>query len=195
MSEPVLCESCGRPMSAVAARCPHCAAIQSRAQAAVKRPAASVAGARPVLKDVSSEEARALIAIADAKEGRVDDHDDEPGLFAALLLPHPRSAGPAWGAEVALTVLALPLIAASMLGAFFAWRTMRHADRAMERGLAPRLFAIVSGAGVLSSVDLFTDEGAHVGAWLIGVGSAALLARAAIRVYVRARRRAPDLTR
>lgn len=195
MSEPVHCESCGRPMSAAAARCPHCAAVQSRAQVIAPKPVANPADPKPVLRDVSSEEARALLAISDVRGGFVDDHDDEPGLFAALLLPHPRSAGPAWAAEVVLTLIALPLIISSMLGAFFAWRSMRTADRAMERGLAPRLFAIATGTGVLSSVDLFTSADAHVGVWLIGTGWAALLARAGVRSYVRGRKRAPDLTR
>ncbi len=199
MSEPVLCESCGRPMSAAAARCPHCGVVQSRAAATVGKPRATAAagageGARPVLKDVTLEEARALLAISEAREGRGDSHDDEPGLFAALLLPHPRSAGLAWGAEVALTVVALPLIVASMLGAFFAWRSLRHADRTMERGLVPRLVALASGVGLMSSLSFVTDLSSEAVWGLVGVCCAALLARAGIRAFVRGRRAKAELT-
>lgn len=200
MSEPVSCESCKRPMSASAARCPHCGAVQSRASAAVKDVHAGTSrapgeGARPVLRDVSVEEARALLAVSEVREGRIDDHDDEPGLFAALLLPHPRSAGLAWGGEIVLTVLALPLIVASMLGAFFAWRSLRHADRAMERGVIPRMVALVSGTGLLSCLSLVTDLGGGELWSLIGLCWLALLGRAGIRALVRGKRPARDLTR
>jgi hypothetical protein len=186
-------------MSASAARCPHCGAVQSRAADVVKKaqpaPAhAAVERSKPALKDVTSEEARALLAISEAREGRDDDHDDDPGLFAALLLPHPRSAGPAWAAEVVLTVVALPLILASMLGAFFAWRSLRHADRAMERGLLPRLVAIASGVGMMSSLSLVTDLSSTALWSLIGACCAALLGRAGIRMVVRGKKRKRDLT-
>ena len=180
-------------MSATAARCPHCGAVQSRVQAvAATKPRDGVA---PALKDVSSEEARAILALADVRAGVSDNHDDEPGLFAALLLPHPRSAGLAWGAEVALTVIALPLILCSLAGAFLAWRSLRHADRATERGVIPRLVATSSGIGLLSSVSLFTEWSGSAVWSLIAVCCVALLGRAGIRAFVRGRRRAPDLTR
>jgi len=82
-------------MSAVAARCPHCGTVQSRAASVVSasRSARPLDAAPPVLKEVSTAEARAILAIAAVRDGRIDGSDDEPGLFAALLLPHPRSAG------------------------------------------------------------------------------------------------------
>jgi len=185
-------------MSAVAARCPHCGTVQSRAAAVVSaasRSARPLDATPPVLKEVSTAEARAILAIAAARDGRIDESDDEPGLFAALLLPHPRSAGLARGAEIVLTVIAAPLIACSMIGAFFAWRAVRHADRAMERGLWVRVVALFSGTGLLSSVNLFTDISDDVVWGLIGVCWVALLARAGARAFVRGRRRPADLTR
>ena len=186
-------------MSAVAARCPHCGTVQSRAAAVVSaassRSARAPDAAPPVLKEVSTAEARAILAIAAARDGRIDESDDEPGLFAALLLPHPRSAGLARGAEIVLTVIAAPLIACSMIGAFFAWRAVRHADRAMERGLTVRVVALFSGTGILSSVNLFTDVSDEFVWGLIAVCWVSLLARAGVRAFVRGRRRPADLTR
>lgn len=185
-------------MSAVAARCPHCGARQARAPAPVHPPATAAAPSerpRPVLRDVTPEEARAILAAHTAMRGPDAALEDPPGIFAALLLPSAYASAGARLAEVALTLVALPLLACSMLGAALAWRTLRRMQSRAGAGAAgARLAALASGSMVLwwlAGLARF-GEGAR---WiLLGVSWGALLVRGVVRARARSATR-PDLLR
>jgi hypothetical protein len=189
MSERVACETCRKPMSAAAARCPHCGALQARAPASTHAGARERGGEKKALRDVSADEARAMLAVAAAREGRGVEAaaaDQDPSLIAWLLLPHPRSSGGARMAEIVLTVLALPLVAATAFGAFLAWRTILRARRLGHPSLAQQT-VFASGIFVLGTslwatgLGLGTAIGVTVGCVVAVVIRAVIRSRSAAR--------------
>ena len=85
MSERVPCESCKRPMSGAAARCPHCGALQARApiaKVAKKEAAAPPSKERAPIRDITADEARALIAVNDVLSGMIR---ERPEAWAWML--------------------------------------------------------------------------------------------------------------
>jgi len=123
MTAPVPCESCKRLMSAASARCPHCGALQARAPAVAR----TITTNKP-LRDVSPEEARALLAVSSARAG--DDtpaRGDEQNLLEWFFVPHPRSTGVWRTLEWGLTVLTLPATLAGGALAFFMWQRVKNA--------------------------------------------------------------------
>lgn len=180
-------------MSGAAARCPHCGTLQARAPARERpAPAARVERERPVIRDVTPEEARALIAVHQTLEGR--ELADEPfNLLAWMFLPDHRSQGGARMAEIVLTALVLPLMIGGIVGAGAAVTYMsrvrrRRGDRAL--GAAVVGFGLVTIAGVGWSLEwsLPAVAGACIGEMIL------LGAREAIRDRSKARYGRPDLT-
>lgn len=198
MTERVKCESCGLPMAAVAVRCPHCAAMQKRSPTSAPQPRgrepAREERARPVLKDVTSEEARALLAIADARTPRAPEGEESFNILAWMFLPDPRSRGAAQVAELVLTFIALPALLSAFVGAAFAMRAISRARRA---GGARAIAGALLGAGFVGLSAIASFAGASYGAIAVicGAPMLALLVREGVRGWVRNRHSVPDLTR
>lgn len=184
--EPVPCETCKRPMSAAAARCPHCGALQSRAPAA----AATATPARKPLRDVSRDEARALLAVSAAKEGPLTGvASDEQNLLEWIFLPHPRSLGGWRVIEWVLTALTLPATIGGGLLAAFVWRRVQLARSSSGAAGVGRVLA---GLGIMLLGAL--PIGAGGTAWSIAIFAVpgiAVVLRELVRGRVR--RKAVDL--
>ena len=175
-------------MSATAARCPHCAAMQARSPiraAPVPRAAAPVEARRP-LGEVSPDEVRAILAVASAKDGRLDDAEgDEPTLLEWLFVPHPRSRG-AWRVlEWALTALTLPATLIGGLFLPFLWRGMRVARRRAGSAGVGRWLASI-GLSLIATV-AFTGETSAPWIALFAVPASAVILRELVRLRVRRR--------
>lgn len=150
----IACDACGGKMNDGLAVCPHCGARRA------------VTG-RPKL---SGDEIRALLATDRSAR------DAEPrGLIQTLVLPHPATRGAARLAEIALTVLGLPLV---ISGAAAIALTRRARRTAASGGELPAALAmtVFGGAGLLG-----------LPAVLVGASIAAIWLRALIRI-----RSAPD---
>ncbi|WP_053236523.1 hypothetical protein [Sandaracinus amylolyticus] len=205
-----VCDSCGRPMSATAVRCPHCGAFQAAKKKDAPAPAAKKsetyreaarppepAKPRPPIRDVTSDEARAVAKVAAVKDGiDVEGPEDEPGIVEGLFLPHPRTHGVGRWADIALTVLALPLVMASALAlAFLSLRAARFGGM-RGRPASFRILGVCTGAGLLLSlVSRWTVDTTLLFA-IVGAQLAALVVRGALRSAAKAKRRAAfDLSR
>src|ERR1700712_754080 len=94
----VSCASCHQRMNAQAVVCPHCNARRTDITT-------GTAG-----KKLSRDELRALI-VSDEKLRPARSR----GVVSTLILPHPSTAGAARATELALTVVALPLVLAGAL--------------------------------------------------------------------------------
>lgn len=188
-------------MSGAAARCPHCGALQARAPVA-DRPARSTSGERspsakeaprerPVLRNVTAEEARALIAVQETLAGR--EPGEEPfNLLAWMFLPDHRSQGGARAAELVLTVLALPILLGGIVGAgMLVTYLSRVRRRKGDRGLSGAVVGLgaITIASVAYSLEwpLSAITGACIGQMLV------LAAREWIRGRSKARYATPDL--
>src|SRR5215468_4161777 len=100
----IACDACGGKMNDGLAVCPHCGARR----AVTERP------------KLSGDEIRALLATDRSAR------DAEPrGLIQTLVLPHPATRGAARVAEVALTVLGLPLVISGALALALTRRARR----------------------------------------------------------------------
>jgi hypothetical protein len=191
-------------MSAVAVRCPHCGAFQPRspvkgATAATAAPIARPAPAPPPVAPlkVSPEEARALLQVKDVGAGHdVESPLDEPGVFAGLLLPHPRSSGGTRAAEIVLTALAAPLVALALVSLGSLYLRASRFGGVRARPAAFRVGGMVLGAAALGC---FLFAGGFETPAVIAIVASQLgflAARAGIRAAAKRRReRAYDLTR
>ncbi|MDQ3034205.1 MAG: hypothetical protein M3Y87_17485 [Myxococcota bacterium] len=181
-------------MSSVSVRCPHCAAFQARSPV---KPAAATRSDPPRAMKVSSEEARAMLSVSAVRAGDdVEAEADEPGVFAGMVLPHPRSSGGTRVAEIVLTVIAAPLVALSLVAlASLYLRVLRFGGlRARPAGF--RIFGGIAGAFALGCFLFAADLSTTVVAAVLAIEVAALLARAAVRSVAKRRRSATfDLTR
>jgi DNA-directed RNA polymerase subunit RPC12/RpoP len=157
----IACDACGGKMNDGLAVCPHCGARRALA-------------GRPTL---SGDEIRALLATDPTAR------DGEPrGLMQALILPHPATRGAARAAEIALTLVGLPIVLSSAV----AIALTRRARRAVAAGgelPAALTMTVFCGPG------LFLAPG-----WLVGASIAAIWLRALIRSRS-AGRRGVDLHR
>lgn len=157
----IACDACGGKMNDGLAVCPHCGARR----AVTERP------------KLSGDEIRALLATDRSARGA------EPrGLIQTLVLPHPATRGAARVAEIALTLLGLPLV---ISGAVAIALTRRARLTAAPGGELPAALAmtVFGGAGLL---------GLPVA--LVGASIAAIWLRALIRIRSAHDRRA-DLHR
>lgn len=198
------CDSCRRPMSAAAVRCPSCSAFQARVGSERARVADEQPGYRePARLPIPEPEPELLhpprrkaVARAPTVSESVEGPEDEPGIISGLVLPHPRTAGLARVVEIALTVIALPLIAFSLLG--LVWLQLRISRLGSVRG-QPRTFRTIGaliGAVVMMivlCVKLRMPEASASA--VVGISSLALLARGAIRIAAKRPRPAFDLLR
>jgi hypothetical protein len=161
------CPACGKPMSSTAAVCPHCNARRADVPT-------GIAG-----KTLSSDEVRALL-VASMKLQPAP----APGLVPALVLPHPSTTGVARGAELALTVVALPLVA---IGALTLAITRRKRREPARGELAPVMAMLgVGGFGYSTALSLL---GASVttNLALTATSMLALILRGVIRARAGAR--------
>lgn len=150
----IACDGCGGKMNDGLAVCPHCGARR----AVTERPR------------LSGDEVRALLATDRSAR------DAEPrGLIQTLVLPHPATRGAARLAEIALTVLGLPLVISGVAALAL---TRRARLTAAPGGEIPAALAmtVFGGAGLLG-----------LPAALVGASIAAVWLRALIRI-----RSAPD---
>jgi hypothetical protein len=191
MSERVTCEACKRPMSAAAARCPHCAALQSRGAIASASSSEGATATNPTtpsgpgrLRGISAEEARALIAIDAAARDRPK--GGEPfDILGWMFAPDPMSRGRARLAEMVLTVLALPVFVAGIIGAGLAMVAIaRSRARGGDRAISTAV--VILGAITLFFAASSTSLGT-AGAIAICVGELLVLAA---REWIRERSRA-----
>lgn len=200
------CDSCRRSMSAVAVRCPSCGAFQARVRSEPARvldkepgyreqarPPAAIPEPEPELLDPPPRNAvERRPPVSDSVEGP----DDEPGIISGLVLPHPRTAGLARVVEIVLTVIALPLIAFSMLG--LVWLQLRISRLGSVRG-QPRTFRTIGaviGAIMMMIVLYGNVRIPEVQAFAaVGISGLALLVRGAIRITAKRPRAAFDLMR
>ena len=200
VSERVPCEKCKRPMSGAAARCPHCSALQARAPIAARTAQAASgpvprdpARARPVLRDVSPEEARALIAVHQTLDGGGREPVGEPfNILAWMFLPDPRSHGLARVAEIVLTALALPILLGGIVGAgavvtYMAKARRRSGDRGLSGAVVGLGTMTIAGTTLALGWPIAAVAGACITQLLV------LAAREWIRGRSRAKYGAPDL--
>jgi hypothetical protein len=153
----IACDACGGKMNDGLAVCPHCGARRALTE-------------RPKL---SGAEIRALLAT----DRGLRDAEPPRGLLQTLVLPHPATRGAARLAELALTVLGLPLVVA---GAVTLALTRRARLTAASGGeLPPALAMTVFGGG-----SLFL----RLPAAIAGAAIAAVWVRALIRSRADARR-------
>jgi DNA-directed RNA polymerase subunit RPC12/RpoP len=152
----IACDACGGKMNDGLAVCPHCGARR----AVTERP------------KLSGEEIRALLATDRSAR------DAEPrGLIQTLVLPHPATRGAARVAEIALTVLGLPLVIAAAIT--LSLRKRRARLTAASGGELPAALVMTVFGGV-SLIGLPVA--------LIGTSIGAIWLRALIRSRSAARR-------
>lgn len=150
----IACDACGGKMNDGLAMCPHCGARRALTE-------------RPKL---SSDEIRALLATDRTAR------DGEPrGLVQTLVLPHPATRGTARLAELALTLLGLPLVISG----------------AVSIALTRRARLTAASGGDLSAALAMTVFGGGSLLWLpaplVGASIAAVWLRALIRIRSAAR--------
>lgn len=154
------CPACGKPMNEAAVVCPHCAARRGDVPT-------GIAG-----KTLSPDEVRALL-VASMKLQPAP----EVSLVPALVLPHPSTTGVARGVELALTVIALPLVAIGALTLVITRRKRRD-----TRGeLAPVLAMLGVGGFGYSTVLSLLGASIATNLALTATSMVALIARGVIR--------------
>jgi hypothetical protein len=184
MATRVPCEKCDKPMSEQAVVCPHCGARQAeRDPLPEQREGDLVRGryAKKPMTGLSKDEVSALIAsdVRPAGEER-----GPRGLFAALVLPHRKTRGAWRAAEIALTVLGLPLVAGATLFVGTV-RTVRRFHGARVGELTSLIVALGPGNfGLWVFLSLVGVE--QPLPWLVAP-SAAVVARALVRAAARRR--------
>jgi hypothetical protein len=158
------CDACQKPMSAVAMVCPHCNARR--------------AGTTPGVhgKQLSPQEIRALV-LTNAMLAPAPTQS----LLPALIFPHPSTTGAARTAEIVLTVISLPLVAAGALTLALSRAAIRKRHDARSGELAPVMSML--GLGGLGLTSLLSIAGASLTANLAitAVSVTALIGRAVIR--------------
>lgn len=122
--------------------------------------------------------------------------EDEPGVFAGLVLPHPRSSGLVRTIEMVLTGLAIPLIATSLLALAVLWVRLLRVGGVRTRPGTIRVVGMVAGAGALYSFARAAGLSNLTAGVLVALQLFLLGMRAALRSAAKQRRRAAfDLTR
>ena len=122
----IACDACGGKMNDGLAVCPHCGARRALTE-------------RPKL---SGEEIRALLATDRSTRDR------EPrGLVQALVLPHPATRGAARLAEIALTLVGLPVVVSAALALALTRRARLTAASGGELSAALTM-TVFSGSGL-----------------------------------------------
>jgi DNA-directed RNA polymerase subunit RPC12/RpoP len=151
----IACESCGGKMNDGLAVCPHC----GKRRALTERP------------KLSGDEIRALLATDKSTRERAP-----RGLIQALVLPHPATRGAARLAEIALTLVGLPVVV-SAAAALALTRRARLAAASGGELTAALTMTVFCGSGLFM-----------VPAPLVGASIAAVWLRAVIRIRSAARR-------
>ncbi len=128
------CEECGKKMNSELVVCPHCGARRAVAPAPAK---------------LSKEDVQALL-LTDPSSRPAESR----GLFETLVLPHRATRGAARAAEVALTVVSFPLVAAGSLAVALAARRTRRAVETTTGEITPVLAMTVFGGLALISLPL-----------------------------------------
>jgi hypothetical protein len=171
------CPSCHKPMNEVAIVCPHCNARR--------------AGATPGLagKQLSPQEIRALVLT----HAMLAPPPTRP-LLPALILPHPSTTGGARTAELVLTVVSLPLVAAGALTLAVSRGKTRRSYDATSGELAPVMAMLGLGGLGLVSLLSFLGVGFATNAAITAVSITALIGRAVIRARA-TRERSRELER
>jgi DNA-directed RNA polymerase subunit RPC12/RpoP len=144
----IACDACGGKMNDGLAVCPHCSARRALTE-------------RPKL---SGDEIRALLATERSVRDR-----DQRGLIHTLVLPHPATRGAARLAELALTVVGLPLVISGAIAIGLTRRARLTAASGGELAAALAM-TVAGGAGLLG-----------LPASLVGGSIAAIWLRALIR--------------
>jgi hypothetical protein len=151
-------------MSDVAVVCPHCNA----------RRAGTTTGLAG--KALSPQEIRALI-LTDVMLAR----PPSQGLLPTLILPHPSTTGAARVAELALTIVSLPLVAVGALTLAVArGRTRRNAEAARGE-LGPVLAMLGLGGFGFSTVLSLLGASLSTNLVVTGISMVALIVRGVIR--------------
>lgn len=131
------CESCGNRVNVQAVVCPHCGA---------RRTTTTMAEAK-----LDKNEIRALL-VTDA---RPPEPDSGPGLAATMFLPHDQTTGRARTAELALTVIASPLVASGLLMIVLGRRRLRRKLLAAKgEALSALVMTFFGGITLYSIADL-----------------------------------------
>ena len=158
------CPACGKPMNDAAIVCPHCNARR--------------AGVAPGLagKALSPAEIRALI-LTDAMLAPAP----AQGLLPTLVLPHPSTTGAARAAEIALTVVSFPLVAAGVLALALARGRTRRKYQTTRGELTPILAMMGLGGFALSSILSLLGASLAANLAVTGLGIVALIGRGVIR--------------
>jgi DNA-directed RNA polymerase subunit RPC12/RpoP len=151
----IACDACGEKMHDGLAVCPHCGARRALTE-------------RPKL---SGDEIRALLAT-----DRTTRDGESRGLIQTLVLPHPATRGAGRAAELALTVLGLPIVVSGAVAMALFRRGRLTADAGGELPAALTM-TVFCGPGLFL-----------VPASLVGASIAAIWLRALIRSRIAARR-------
>ena len=170
---PISCPACKQKMSSEAAVCPHCGARQT--------------GAPSALADVklSPDEIRALIAVDTATRTSAT---PQRTSIAAVVLPHARTSGGARVAELALTLVCLPLLLSGLVPLALGRYALRRRAEDLSSEAAVTLMIAVSGGLGLASIMLELGGSAGAAAATVGAEIVALIIRNTIRARAAATR-------
>jgi hypothetical protein len=160
------CASCGKPMNASAATCPHCA---------VRQPGFDATAAR---KGLSPDEIRALL-LTDTALRAGEPHSE--GLFSTLVVPHAATTGLSRTLEVVLTIACAPLILAGLIALGLRRSVARNKITATSGELTPIIVMTVFGALPLQFILGLLDVAGATQAWIILGSIGGLFVRGALR--------------
>lgn len=163
------CPSCGNWKYAEAVVCPHCGARQTEAQDPGE--ASSTVEPRKEKKPlhVSKDEASALLAVQGVGRGGQEMDDSKPGIVYYLVWPQTSGNARVW--EIALTILAIPLIGLTLFTtAWWSFRFRLVSTRGLARTALPvsalAAFCFVMAMGTSTNTALITVGGMFL-AWLL----------------------------
>ena len=151
-------------MNTLAVVCPHCAARRADVPT-------GVAG-----KALSPEEIRAVLV-----SQMMLTPAPAPGLLPTLLLPHPSTTGAARGAELVLTLIALPLVAIGALTLAVTRGRKRREAEAARGELAPVMAMLGIGGLGFSTVLSVLGASLTTNLAVTGTSMIALILRGVIR--------------
>jgi len=151
-------------MNTLAVVCPHCAARRADVPT-------GVAG-----KALSPEEIRAVLV-----SQMMLTPAPAPGLLPTLLLPHPSTPGAARGAELVLTLIALPLVAIGALTLAVTRGRKRREAEAARGELAPVMAMLGIGGLGFSTVLSVLGASLTTNLAVTGTSMIALILRGVIR--------------
>jgi hypothetical protein len=129
------CEACGNRVNVAAVVCPHCGK---------RRASTTMADAK-----LDNNEIRALL-LTDTKPPE----DNGPGLVATMFLPHDQTVGRARKLEIALTVIAAPLVATGLIMIVLGRRRIRRKLLAAKgEAVSALVMTFFGGLGLYSLAD------------------------------------------